>query len=595
MSQTIALSKKNPRYTFIINPESPFFKIIYVAVPDIIMKEDMLKSPDHWGVTIKIKKSREVNGKSEEDIFFQGNSIHGILKEGKVKVDEVYIDNDQFDKVELVYENSNEADIELKVNFITTNNNVSLENPFENFKRHITQENNVKILFSAPFGQGKTTFLNYFFEQNSDKYEVFKVFPVNYSISHNEDVFKYIKVEILFQLLGKGITFDQNDFSFSLTGAQFILNDPIRVLSPLVSLIPKIGKIIYDVVEPLYKLGKEYFNYHKNATKGDIDNAENFMKELYDKEGSIFEDNFYTQLIRSLLLQLKTKNKKRNVLIIEDLDRMDPDHIFRVLNVFTAHFDTLEYQDGYSNKFGFDKIIIVGDYYNIKHIYEYKYGPKVGFEGYINKYYSKEPFYYDNKKAIAVLIDDLKKGIQKDQNYTGLSLLICVVNDLVAAGNVTLRDMTKLLKMSVISNILEKSHNSNNSSKHFYHQFTYFNMFYYLTKTFEIDSLIQKFEEVKHKMPLSPNMNYHYLATLGLPSLVLNKADSFNFDYKYKSVFLTFIVELEWNPANGYEFYNVKNLQGVSENFTFSKFERLDFYEILILNARKYKEVGGFE
>ena len=50
-----------------------------------------------------------------------------------------------------------------------------------------------------------------------------------------------------------------------------------------------------------------------------------FVEELYDKEGSLFEDNFFTQLIRQLLTRVKNEENKPNVLIIEDLDRMDPD------------------------------------------------------------------------------------------------------------------------------------------------------------------------------------------------------------------------------------------------------------------------------
>ncbi|MFG5857743.1 hypothetical protein LDB17_06015, partial [Dysgonomonas sp. Shenzhen-Wh21] len=80
--------------------------------------------------------------------------------------------------------------------------------------------------------------------------------------------------------------------------------------------------------------------------------------------------------------------------------------IFRILNIFSAHFDwfnmpTDEFEQCYySNKFKFDKIITVCDYENIKHIYAHFYGPKTDFEGYISKYSTSFPFKYSIRKAL---------------------------------------------------------------------------------------------------------------------------------------------------------------------------------------------------
>jgi hypothetical protein len=87
---------------------------------------------------------------------------------------------------------------------------------------------------------------------------------------------------------------------------------------------------------------------------------------------------------------------------------MDPDHIFRILNMISAHYDTYQFsdEDEKSNKFGFDKIIIVADLNNIENIFHHKYGPNTDFKGYINKFYSKTPFLYDNKLQIASFIQE---------------------------------------------------------------------------------------------------------------------------------------------------------------------------------------------
>ena len=63
---------------------------------------------------------------------------------------------------------------------------------------------------------------------------------------------------------------------------------------------------------------------------------------------------------------------------MDDLDRLDPESIFRLLNIFSSFFDRNQ-----KNKFGFDKIIIVADYENIKNIFHHKYGEETDFEGYM--------------------------------------------------------------------------------------------------------------------------------------------------------------------------------------------------------------------
>jgi len=94
---------------------------------------------------------------------------------------------------------------------------------------------------------------------------------------------------------------------------------------------------------------------------------------------------------------LKDELKKENVLIIDDFDRLDPDHIFRILNILSVHQD---YKSG-DDKFGFDKIIVVCSLENIEAIYKHKYGSEVDFDGYIEKFYSTEVFHFNNRFAIA--------------------------------------------------------------------------------------------------------------------------------------------------------------------------------------------------
>lgn len=79
------------------------------------------------------------------------------------------------------------------------------------------------------------------------------------------------------------------------------------------------------------------------------------------------------------------------------MDRIDPEHIFRILNVFSAHFN-IRNED--SNKFGFDKVIFVCDIENIRNIFFAKYGSNTDFNGYINKFFSSHIYHFENKTEI---------------------------------------------------------------------------------------------------------------------------------------------------------------------------------------------------
>jgi Txe/YoeB family toxin of Txe-Axe toxin-antitoxin module len=596
MKKTTVLSKRNEKEVITINPETPFFQITHIEILTDLKTKNAKDDLTFRNVDLTLNQMRENDAQWNGLTFFYGAALTSFPPNGIVKINDALVESNEFNRVELVYTNSASDDVEIRIHYETVNNNVSLTDPLEDFKQHIELKDNVKILFSAPFGQGKSTFLNHFFEQNKNQYEVFHVFPVNYSISHNEDVFKYIKAEVLFQLLGKEIDFDKKSFTYSETAWQFFKNNPARILSPMLKLIPKVGKDAYEIYEQLHKLANEYLDYHDKTKIDDRKKTEKFIEELYEKEGSIFEDNFYTQLIRQQLLTLKGTTKKKNVLIIEDMDRMDPEHIFRILNVFAAHFDDADRYDGFTNKFGFDKIIIVADYFNVKNIFSHRYGKEVDFIGYINKYYSRQPYFYDNKNAIAYLINDMKKGFHQNDSSAGIGLFTCVLEDLVSSENLTLRDLLKLLKNDARP-IIYGNHIKNKSTrKGFYTSFVGYNLIFYLSKIFDLDSIIYKFEKCKDIVNIDQNWRHDVFVGYLLPSLVLQTPEENKyFNYEYKSMALNFLVTMPYAPITRYGCYQasmIKNASSASENVVFTK---RDFYELLILNAKRYKEVEGFK
>ena len=82
---------------------------------------------------------------------------------------------------------------------------INIKSEITRFYEFLNQEDNSNIIFSGKFGIGKTYFINKFFEEYNTKYTYLYLSPVHYSIASNEDVFEYIKVDILLQLFKKTI------------------------------------------------------------------------------------------------------------------------------------------------------------------------------------------------------------------------------------------------------------------------------------------------------------------------------------------------------------------------------------------------------
>jgi hypothetical protein len=333
--------------------------------------------------------------------------------------------------------------------------------PSAGFDEHIGDSRNTKILFSAPFGQGKSTFLQRFFEERTEKYRLFKLLPVNYSVGSNEDIFKFIKCELFMQLIAMEADFEVLDVPYSETTKLFLAKNGDRLLASLLSLLPDIGKDVYQAFDKFKKLSDKFHKLHEELQKNDEVTAESFLEAQFENEGTFYEENYFTQIICQTLDRFKAENSDRqNVLLIDDLDRMDPAHIFRILNVFSAQFDVGDKtQLEMNNKFGFDKVILVCDFDNIKHIYEYRYGPKVHFEGYINKFYSTKPFPYNNEVVIASLlknIDGLDEDYipyEREPNF----IFEKIARAMVTAEQLTLREILKLQQIGLYTKKVELS------------------------------------------------------------------------------------------------------------------------------------------
>lgn len=283
-----------------------------------------------------------------------------------------------------------------------TNTSIPIEGKKEGFGGFIDLLKNRRIFFSAPFGMGKTYFLKEFFEANKDKYTVFHLYPVKYQVRNDVEIVELIGADLFSKMMRqkdgvvKELLKDEN--------IKRKFKHAARALTSLLGSLAGVNALgIFDTVK---KLG-----------------GNTVLKE-YEGAAAGMNSSFFEDLVREILQKANgddskeegDKNKKNSgqkegdeedggekkedeeggggqekesVLILDDLDRLEPKHIFKILNSFSP------LQDEEDNKFGFDKVIFVGDIDNIQKIFHHLYGKDTDFKGYIDKFFSVAPYRYD--------------------------------------------------------------------------------------------------------------------------------------------------------------------------------------------------------
>ena len=255
-------------------------------------------------------------------------------------------------------------------------------------------ENESRIIFSAKFGDGKSYFLNEFinsYDEKKNDYYFITLHPVNYVVEENRDVIEYIKRDILFQLIKDDRIYDFKDGYDKIFDAVCNGESLLKLADFVASIIPVEG--IKDVYEGLKGLASTIRKKYKEQDVLHV--VDDYLNGFYGKSGSISECDAFTYLIQKSLGQTMAKS----VLIIEDLDRIDPAHLFRIMNVLSSQVDNPYYSEvPNGNKFGFDKIILVMDYEIAKHLFHHFYGKEANYEGYMNKFLNTLPYSYSIKE-----------------------------------------------------------------------------------------------------------------------------------------------------------------------------------------------------
>lgn len=279
---------------------------------------------------------------------------------------------------------------------------IPVDDVIKEFLGHL--DANPRTILSSRFGDGKSFFLQKFKdnEEVRARYEIITLYPVNYQVVDNKDVFDLIKMDLLFQLFCHGMI--SNDvvvnkdvaLSFFIQKNGISLAEEIMQYFSLVALESEECKTVLMAIKGLKlfeNIKKQFVEFEKKYTKdGKITKYIDTISDHF-----LYENDIVTEIIRNSINDFRNKQSKKVALVIEDMDRIDPAHLFRILNILSAHIDY-----GYRlsnappglvvNKYNVDNVILVIDFSNLEKIFHHFYGKDTAFDGYIGKFLSSTYF-----------------------------------------------------------------------------------------------------------------------------------------------------------------------------------------------------------
>ena len=301
---------------------------------------------------------------------------------------------------------------------------IDISNKLKDFEEHLKL--NRQTIVSAKFGDGKTYFLNQYIERHKDDTFFIVLHPVNYVVSPNEDIFEYIKRDILCSLVHR------TEFQ------EINWDEALKELLSYDTMLETVDTIATNI--PCGNLLTLPFHLFKKVD--DKFAVDKYFDRFKHTKGGLFEFDQFTFAIQRTIEAIQ-KAGQRCVLVIEDLDRLDPGHLFRILNVLSAHMDS----DKCANKFCFDNIVAVLDYETTRHIFHHFYGDKANYEGYMSKFMSSHPFEYSITK---VAHEQLFNYIEKECHFSALGEFPSNVD------NVTLTKCLAALSVRDVAHILDQ-------------------------------------------------------------------------------------------------------------------------------------------
>lgn len=323
---------------------------------------------------------------------------------------------------------------------------IPVDDALEEFLRHI--DANPRTILSSKFGDGKSFFLQKLKENEeiNKRFEFITLYPVNYQVVENKDIFDLIKIDLLFQLFCHKMVSNRVVLNKKDALLLFIQNKGVSLADKLLPYMAEVAlqaeecqKVLLAIkgLKIFTDIKKKFDDFLKDPiNKEDID-----ISKYIDKvnDSYLYECDVVTKIIRSSIEDYKRRTGKKVVLIIEDMDRIDPAHLFRILNVLSAHMDcsyrfSMQPQGIIGNKFELDIIVLVVDCDKIKGLFKHFYGNDCDYDGYISKFISSSPFRFSLKAVSTAYY------IREIQRVTGAPSEIIGLIDVKWFDNKTIRE-----------------------------------------------------------------------------------------------------------------------------------------------------------
>ena len=114
-------------------------------------------------------------------------------------------------------------DIEKEVVSMSRKQIIPMDEVAKEFESHL--KSHPRTILSARFGDGKSTFLAAAEKKLQNRYVFLTLFPVNYQVADNLDVFDLIKRDLLFQLYEKGLVQDSYEIPDEIASFFFLQNN----------------------------------------------------------------------------------------------------------------------------------------------------------------------------------------------------------------------------------------------------------------------------------------------------------------------------------------------------------------------------------
>lgn len=314
-------------------------------------------------------------------------------------------------------------------------NYIPVDDAMQRFEDHLLSHD--RVVLSAKFGDGKTFFLKKFKEKcmmdAESPFEFITLYPVNYQVLGNKDIFELIKHDVLLQILQAGIIDVKYEITDRIAFEFYVQSHFCTVGESFFEMLKSCGAD--DMVTKGFLAAFKSVNWLKSLKdkvgefKKEIDQTaflDNYLSTF--DENSVYENDIITKIIRDNIKAYQEKNGKRVVLVIEDMDRLDPAHLFRIMNVFSAHMDygyrSMQPIDSslVGNKFGVSNVVFVMHEKNTEALFHHFYGECADYDGYMSKFYNKDIFRFSlaeekENYALALISEETGLGEERINEY----------------------------------------------------------------------------------------------------------------------------------------------------------------------------------